>query len=249
VFTFNSGSHNDFSWFTVTVTTVVIAVVIFFLVGCKKKTKQELDYKTQAEKTFNQAMKDVYNGSCGSAFKKFEKVSEIYPYSELSKKSSIMQIYCEFLQKNYESAASLADLHEKFYPYDENGDYANYIKSLSLFKLMRGYKRDIAAIEDAELAINILKENYPSSKYNNILESKMLEIQKLKYLNELEIATFYFKTHKFLSALKQVILLNNQYKSYSFYNSTLIKKLNNEIQSKIILEPKIELKDLESIDT
>ena len=124
-----------------------------------------------------------------------------------------MQIYCEFLQKNYESAASLADLHEKFYPYDENGDYANYMKSLSLFKLMRGYKRDIAAIEDAELAINVLKENYPSSKYNNILESKMLEIQKLKYLNELEIATFYFKTHKFLSALKQVILINNQYKS------------------------------------
>jgi|GEM_PF-2931391 len=236
--TLPSGDENDFSVISVSMT--IIALVIGFTIllsGCsskKNKTPTEQDYKQEAQKYYDKAMHDVHKGSCITATEKFEKVSEIYPYSDLAKRSSIMQIYCEYIQKNYESAASLADLHEKFYPYDELGDYPAYIKSLALFNLIKNHRRDIKMIENAETAMLFLLNNYQYSPYKKTMQTKIIEIKKLKYNNDLFIANFYFKTNRNLAAFKRVLSIKNEYQNYAFYNEKQIEAMYNAAFAKIL---------------
>ena len=220
-----SGS-GDHAVIPMIVAVVAIGFGLFVLLGCsKKKQDNDIDYKKQAQDKYTAGLKDVYKGSCITASDKFEKVSEIYPYSDLAKKSSIMQIYCEYIQQNYESAASLADLHEKFYPYDEYGDYVSYIRSLAFLNLVRGFKRDIRAIEDTENAINYLTNTYPTSNYKILIANQLLDIQKLKYLNDLEIAMFYINGNHFISAFKRLLEIKYKYSKFSFYESQKIDAL------------------------
>ena len=56
----------------------------------------------------------------------------------------------------------------------------------------------------------------------------MVEVQKLKYQNDLEIAKFYIKTNRKIAAFKRLILIKQSYGDFSFYSEKNIDKLYDD---------------------
>ena len=86
--------------FQMIVLIISVGLAVYFLSGCKGKKnfpqpeKTDEEYRKEAQQLFDQGMRLAAKRSCVTAIEKFERASEVYSYSDIAKKSSIMEMYC-----------------------------------------------------------------------------------------------------------------------------------------------------------
>ncbi len=228
-------SFGDFPMLNVLFIVAVFGFGFWFLLsGCSQKQTTDADYKTQATKLYENGLKDTYSGSCMTAIDYFERASETYPYSDIAKKSLVMEIYCNYSLKNYEDVVSLSELYYKFYPFEQDISYVMFIRAMSLTKTIIGSKRDASAMKLTKDNIVYHLQNFKNSKYNGVLQKEFLKTEKLIYDSELSVAQYYLNANNLIAAAKRLAYLEANFAQYAFYDSSKILKMRNIIYKKLI---------------
>lgn len=183
-------------------------VMLIFLPSCSKKNNApEIEAGIVFENGMKHAKKHLYQ----NAIMDFEKVDGLQPYSEISKKASIMLIFCNFLLDNYEDVNAEAEMYTKLYPYDHYVPYIQYMKILSLSKGSRGDKRDINNSQDVVKEFNVLQNGFPKSAYVDLAEPERVKAEKLLFNSDINIAEFHRNSNNCLASIKRYIFIKQNF--------------------------------------
>ena len=133
----------------------------------------------------------------------FSEVERLYPYSELAKRSLIMQAFSYHEAKDYENSRAAAQRFIDFYPADDDAAYAQYLLALSYYDQIDDVGRDQGLTFQALQSLRKVIENYPDSGYAKSAKLKFdLAFDHLAG-KEMEVGRYYLRRDHFGSAIKR----------------------------------------------
>ena len=135
------------------------------LSGCSQKNKVErgtVEFENfTAEQIFERGEYDLSRNNADLAASVFAEVERLYPYSELAKRSVIMQAYAYHRDKDYENSRAAAQRFIDFYPTDSDAAYAQYLLALSYYDQIDEVGRDQGLTFQALQALREVIEPLP----------------------------------------------------------------------------------------
>lgn len=195
------------------------------LSGCSwfKDTKEteEDPYATAAD-IYGQASRALKTGNYEEAIKQFETLEARYPFGPYAEQSKLEAAYAYYKYGEQESAVATVERYLQLHPRGENVDYALYLKGLANLKrgasLTDEYvkerdpsRRDQGALQEAFNAFSDLVRRFPSSKYVEDSQKRLLELRNLMAEHELYVAQYYMKRGAWLSAANRAQGLIERY--------------------------------------
>ncbi|RYE12525.1 MAG: outer membrane protein assembly factor BamD, partial [Rickettsiales bacterium] len=143
------------------------------------------------EELYNKADKLLLTSKYSEAIELFSKLSQEYPYSTLSTKAQVMEIYCYYMKRDYDMAIDVADDFVKIHPANRYVSYILYLKTLSYYEQMRGidYDQKITNLTK-DSAINLINR-FPNTKYARDFSFKLDLINDYLAGKEMSIGRFY----------------------------------------------------------
>ncbi|MGK0674133.1 MAG: outer membrane protein assembly factor BamD [Halothiobacillaceae bacterium] len=193
--------------------------------GCSwfkdKKESQEDPYATAAD-IYGQASRALKTGNYEEAIKQFETLEARYPFGPYAEQAKLEAAYAYYKYGEQESAIATIDRYLQLHPRGENVDYALYLKGLANLKrgasLTDEYvkerdlaRRDQGALQEAFNAFSELVRRFPTSKYAEDSQKRLLELRNLMAEHELYVAQYYMKRGAWLSAANRAQGLIERY--------------------------------------
>lgn len=178
---------------------IIIKICCSILIGtllfaCNPKVSPSADVLLQ--KGLKAAKQKKYE----SCIYNLGKIDDVAPYSNNSKISTPVLIYCHYMQGGYEEVEPMIDNFESVYPNNEQLPYVYYLRGLSHFRMLKNHKKSLNNVESLLLVIKRLDEIAPESKYAqnlNKLRPFLLDVQRK---HAMYIAQNYVVTHNFIAA-------------------------------------------------
>ncbi|HET19494.1 MAG TPA: outer membrane protein assembly factor BamD [Chromatiales bacterium] len=193
--------------------------------GCswfkEAKDTEEDPYATAAD-LYSQASRALKTGNYEEAIKQFETLEARYPFGPYAEQSKLEAAYAYYKYGEQESAIATVDRYLQLHPRGENVDYALYLKGLANLKrgasLTDEYvkerdqsRRDQDALQEAFNAFTEVVQRFPSSKYAEDSQNRLLELRNLMAEHELYVAQYYLKRGAWLSAANRAQGLLERY--------------------------------------
>ncbi|MDT8329034.1 MAG: outer membrane protein assembly factor BamD [Roseovarius sp.] len=182
-------------------------LVVVAAAGCSNKESVErgnVNYENYtAQQIFERAEYDLAQRDPDLAAKSFAEVERLYPYSELAKRSVIMQAFSYHQDKDYENSRAAAQRFIDFYPTDEDAAYAQYLLALSYYDQIDEVGRDQGLTFQALQSLREVIERYPDSEYASSAILKFdLAFDHLAS-KEMEIGRYYLRGDHFSAAINR----------------------------------------------
>ncbi|WP_294606794.1 outer membrane protein assembly factor BamD [Roseovarius sp.] len=182
-------------------------LVVVAAAGCSNKESVErgtVNYENYtAQQIFERGEYDLAQRDPDLAAKSFAEVERLYPYSELAKRSVIMQAYAHHQDKDYENSRAAAQRFIDFYPTDEDAAYAQYLLALSYYDQIDEVGRDQGLTFQALQSLREVIERYPDSEYASSAILKFdLAFDHLA-AKEMEIGRYYLRRDHFAAAINR----------------------------------------------
>jgi outer membrane protein assembly factor BamD len=182
-------------------------LVVVAAAGCSNKESVErgtVNYENYtAQQIFERGEYDLAQRDPDLAAKSFAEVERLYPYSELAKRSVIMQAYSHHQDKDYENSRAAAQRFIDFYPTDEDAAYAQYLLALSYYDQIDEVGRDQGLTFQALQSLRAVIERYPDSEYASSAILKFdLAFDHLA-AKEMEIGRYYLRRDHFSAAINR----------------------------------------------
>ncbi len=133
----------------------------------------------------------------------FSEIERLYPYSELAKRSLVMQAFAYHSDGAYPEARAAAQRYIDFYPADDDAAYAQYLLALTYYDQIDEVGRDQGLTFQALQELRKVIEIYPESEY---ARSAMLKFDlAFDHLasKEMEIGRYYLRRDHFAAAIKR----------------------------------------------
>lgn len=163
----------------------LICACMCMLVGCQDSSDSGIG--DSEEVLVHQAKKALKDNKHHAALESLTHLSNNYQVGAKAQVYRLELIHSLYMAKEYSRAIDAADQYIKIYPYENNVDYALYIKVLSSMKEFNGRHwltqsaverygyTDTKILDNALVAANQLIATYPSSPY--IAEAKTMASQ------------------------------------------------------------------------
>lgn len=165
---------------------------------------------------------DFYqNGDWNEAIELFEKVETHYSYTEWAPRASLMIIYIYY--EGGESYKTLESI-KKFktnYPANKYMDYLDFIKGLTFYEQINVVSKDQTYTEQALVEFKNILRNYPNSIYVDEVKYKIDLINEQLAGKHMYIARFYIKKSKWISAIKRLKIIVEEYDTTIFSQEAL----------------------------
>jgi len=143
----------------------------------------------------------------------FSEVERLYPYSELAKRSLIMQAFSYHEAKEYEDSRAAAQRFIDFYPADDDAAYAQYLLALSYYDQIDDVGRDQGLTYQALQALRTVIERYPDSEYAKSAILKFdLAFDHLA-AKEMEIGRYYLKRKHYTASINRFRVVVEQFQT------------------------------------
>jgi outer membrane protein assembly factor BamD len=156
-----------------------------------------------AEQIFERAEYELGNNRSEDAAFYFSEIERLYPYSELARRSLIMQAFAFHKGKDYENSRSAAQRFIDFYPADDDAAYAQYLLALSYYDQIDEVGRDQGLTFQALQSLRKVIETYPDSEYARTAKLKFdLAFDHLA-AKEMEVGRYYLKRDHFAAAINR----------------------------------------------
>ncbi|MCP9481503.1 outer membrane protein assembly factor BamD [Shimia sp. CNT1-13L.2] len=156
-----------------------------------------------AEQIYERGEYELNNNDEEKAAFYFSEVERLYPYSEIAKRSLIMQAFSYHEAKDYENSRAAAQRFIDFYPADDDAAYAQYLLALSYYDQIDDVGRDQGLTFQALQSLRKVIENYPDSGYSKSAKLKFdLAFDHLAG-KEMEVGRYYLRRDHFGSAIKR----------------------------------------------
>lgn len=181
------------------------ACAVSLLSACAKETDVNafLDPTVAADQTYNEALANIDAGNLTEAKKKFQKVDRQHPYSDLAKKSLVMNTYLSYKQGNYPEAIVSGKRFASLYPSNEEAPYALYLVGMSHFRQISDVTRDQKAARDTYRAMREVVTRYPDSEYVEDSKRKMRIAKDQLAGEEMLVGRYYQERNEHLAAINR----------------------------------------------
>jgi outer membrane protein assembly factor BamD len=168
-----------------------------------------------AEQIYASAQGELSRGNSEDAGQLFEEIERLYPYSQWSKRASIMAAFAYHEAREYDLSRSAAQRFLDFYPTDADAPYAQFLLALSHYDRIVDIGRDQTATFEALLALRDTIERYPDSEYAKPAQLKFeLALNHLAG-KEMEIGRYYLKRGHYAAAINRFRAVVEQYQTTS----------------------------------
>lgn len=176
-----------------------------FLAACSKDvdTNAFIDPTVPADQTYNEALANIDAGDLTEAKKKFQKVDRQHPYSELAKKSLVMNTYLSYRQGNFPEAIASGKRFASLYPSNEEAPYALYLVGMSHYRQISDVTRDQKAARNTYRSMNEVVTRYPESEYVEDAKRKMRIAKDQLAGEEMLVGRYYQERREHLAAINR----------------------------------------------
>jgi outer membrane protein assembly factor BamD len=211
---------------------IIFAASIFFIQCSKDTQKIKKPEKIIPLEILYKDAKNLFdNGEWNESLKLFKKVEIQYSFSEWAPKATLMIIYIYYESGESVKALEYIEKFKKFHPSHKNMDYVDFIKALVFYDQISIPSKDISHAKNAQKEFEILIKKYPSSIYSDNAKLKIDLIREQIAAKEMYIARYYMEKKKWLSALKRLNVITENYKNTIFIKEAYHRKV--EIYYKI----------------
>ena len=204
---------------------ILYILICFFFIISACGTNDRLIKKPEKIPDLNilyQSAFDFYkNGDWNKAIELFEKVETHYSYTEWAPRASLMIIYIYY--EGSESYKTLENI-KKFkinYPSNKYMDYLDFIKGLTFYEQINVVSKDQTYTEQALVEFKNILRNYPNSIYVDEVKYKIDLINEQLAGKHMYIARFYIKKSKWISAIKRLKIIVEEYDTTIFSQEAL----------------------------
>ena len=202
---------------------LVFISLIFIIYGCK--SNNELIKKPEIIPPLHILYKSAYdafnNGDWQTSLERFQKVETRYSYTEWAPKASMMIMYIYYEVSDYYKTLEYARKFKKTYPVSKYIDYIDYIVALSFYEQIGTVARDQTYTKASLDEFKKILKNYPNSSYAEDAKFKIDLINEQLAGKEMYIARFYIKKSKWISAIKRLDNIVNNYNTTIFIEEAL----------------------------
>jgi len=180
-------------------------LIIFLSVTSCDLTQQEKDpYEGMtAEELFTLASKTLNAKKYEQAIELFEKLYDIFPYTEFAKQAILQKSIAYSLAKDYDNSRKSAQRFIYLYPVEESAAYAQYLIASSYYDELSSVGADQGVVLKALDSLRELIENYPLSEYTKSAQLKFDLAFNVLAENEMEIGRYYLKKNNYIAAINR----------------------------------------------
>ena len=182
---------NKRSWF--------LCGLIFLISGCES-SKIPVEGKSAAE-VYLEAKNLMKGNEFEDASKRFKDIETYFPYSEKAASAQVMSAYCSFRNGSYVDAIRELDVFLRYHPSSELVPYAMYLKAVSKYMTVSTVGRDSAQAKDSRKAFVELINRFPTCKYVEDSQKKIIILDDIIAAHEMIIGRYYQQNKSSLAAL------------------------------------------------
>ncbi|MGM0555893.1 MAG: outer membrane protein assembly factor BamD [Myxococcota bacterium] len=186
--------------------------------GAKQQQEKPETYAEVVEQRFQSAEADFEDGRYLDAIRKFNTISNKFPYSRYAALAELRVADAHFEQEQYATAVEQYRNFIQLHPNHEKRTYAHFKVALAFYELMPddwffappAYERDLAKTKDAARELRFFVKNYPDSKYSERAEKLLAQARRRLADHEFYVAKFYMKRENYeASSMRLTYLLKN----------------------------------------
>lgn len=185
--------------------------VYYSLIQNKQVHTEELNIKS-AGQYYLDGLYNYTDRSYTTAAEQFEALSKNHPHSSYTKNSLIMEVYTNYINKEYEKIQGITDVFFSLFPNDEYTAYMYYMLAMSYYALVKTDMRAINYITDSKDIFITLLEKFPKSKYAGNVKEKIKYLTYMQQLNDVRAGDFYQNTNNYISAMRRYTGILELYK-------------------------------------
>ena len=162
--------------------------------GLMDQGSEELNLESfSAQDIFARGEYELQSGDAEEAARYFGEVERLYPYSELARRSLIMQAFSFHEAGIYELSRSSAQRYLDFYPAGDDAAYAQYLLALSYYDQIDEIGRDQALTFQALESLKDVIERHPGTEYARSATLKFDLAYDHLAAKEMEVGRYYLK--------------------------------------------------------
>lgn len=181
----------------------VVVISCIVLLSCAGKNKQQPAPKDPAL-LYSGGMVLFNSGKYKDAIAVFTRLKDYFPSDELyAPKADLRIADCHCFRKEYPEAITRYLEFKKQYPFHPDIPYAEYQLGLCHYRQVLSKDRDQKATERALAAFENVVANYPDTIFAQKAQEKIIFCRHRLAENELYIARFYLRKHKYGAAEKR----------------------------------------------
>ena len=154
---------------------------------------------------------------------KFEQIKKKFPLSNRAIQSKIMLAFIDYLNLNYNEAIYGLNAIIELYPSYKDLDYAYYMRALCYYEQINEEVLEGQNNLNALNYFNQLINRFPESQYAKDSRQKLILIKENIAAKHMNIALFYLKNQKPLSAINRYLIVINKYDKTKFTPEALYR--------------------------
>ncbi len=219
--------------------TLYIFFIFLFLLSCSKKNKiQKPEKLPPVNILYSQAINYFEQGKWSESIQLFSKIEISYAFTDYAPKASLMITYIYYESGELVKTLTNAKRFKKNYPTHKNLDYVDYIIGLSMYEEINVGSKDPTNARLALKQFKRMQRLYPKSVYSDDVKNKIYLIQEQLAAKEMYIAKYYMERSKWLSAIKRLKLILENYENTIYVKEALHRlveiyyKLGNVAEAK-----------------
>lgn len=175
----------------------VVLICCIVLLSCAGKNKQQPAPKDPSL-LYTDGMVLFNNGKYKDAIEVFTRLKDYFPSDELyAPKADIRIADCHCFRKEYPEAIIRYLEFKKQYPFHPDIPYVEYQLGICHYRQVLSRDRDQKATEKALTAFENVVANYPNTIFAQKAQEKIIFCRRRLAENELYIARFYLRKHKY----------------------------------------------------
>jgi outer membrane protein assembly factor BamD len=176
--------------------------------GCSSMDTASLAAPDPADKMFADADAMLTSGSYKGAAKKFEDVERNYPFSNdpgrpFARKSLALAAYSYYKAGDYDDAIAAGKRYTSMHAGTDDAPLAHHVVAMSYFDQMQGASRDQSFTRKAIAEFEVLRRQYPDSKYAVEAENRLRAAKDQLAASEMTVGRYYQKNRNYLPAINR----------------------------------------------
>jgi len=184
-------------------------------IGIGKKKPDQTYIERPVEQLYSAGSVAADNRRWALAIVYFQEVERQHPYSEWSRRATLMQAYAHYQSNNYDEAIGAADRFIQLYPGNASTPYAYYIKAICYFERILDVGRDQGATGQALNALREVVQRYPTTDYAADARIKIDMVNDQLAGKEMTVGRWYLRNNQPLAAMNRFKTVIARYQTTS----------------------------------
>jgi len=193
------------------------------LAACADKDDDLMLDDTPADQLYNEGLAFVQRGDLREASRTFEKLDQLHPYSEYSRKAMVMTAYVQYSRGDYTEAVNSARRFLTLFPGSPDAAYALFIIGQSYYHQVPDVTRDQEMAGKAMQAFEELVRRYPDSEYAEEGRKKILAMKDQLAGKEMEVGRFYLYKKDYIAAISRFRIVIVDYQTTRHVEEALFR--------------------------